>query len=349
MKDIYIGSASRSTREFRSSGTLTDLDALTVDIVTEAGDYLTTSAEGEFHDFDIILNKVSTGKYFTKITPDAAESTGIYLLYWTATYGVGAAAETFRVGPDVLYLHSEAATPTLSDNYFSLDALAKKYSKIFDLETSVRLLQIGHSVSRDIDSLLDERFNVPINTKSDGTYDQPLIDAAVALTIASVLGEKGYADEIEEWQERGEGIVESINLGRRRLSDEVTKDELGFGVPRPATANTSTNVDMEIHPDGLYNGDYHRVIIVKIDLAGAIGTATFKVSLNAGVTWEIEDVVTDEEWVAPGDCEGLTLRFFPRDDDATLALDDIWEIEAWPLRQPQAESLRGIRTKELRL
>ena len=348
MKDIYIGNASRLTREFRNAGALEDLTALTVDIVNEAGAYLETTAETEFHDLNIIANKVSTGKYFTKITPDATEKLGIYLLWWTATYGTGAAAETFRVGPDVLYLHSEAAIPSLVDNYLSLDALTKKYAKIFDLEVPARVLQIGHSVSRDIDSLLDERFNVPIKTKSDGTYDQPLIDAAVALTIASILDEKGHEDEADEWEERGNGIIESINLGRRRLSDEVTKDEIGFMAPRPATANASVNADLELYPAAQYGGNYHRIILVKIDLVGAIGTATFKVSLNAGLTWEVENVATSQEWVSPGGCEGLTLRFFPRDDDASLALDDVWEIEAWPLTQPVSTSLRTIRTQELR-
>jgi hypothetical protein len=350
MKDIYIGHVSHVSREFAKDGTLTDLDALTISIKNEAtGEYLVTTAEGTFRNLNILANKSATGKYFTKVTPDANESEGVYLLYWTATYGTGAAAKTFDAGPDVLYLHAEAAIPALADNYLSLDGVAKEYPDLFDLATPVRILQVGYIVSRDMDARFDERFNVPIRKKPDGTYDQPLIDAAVALAVARVLDNKGYPDEAERWQKRGDGTVEDINNGRRRLQEEMTRDEIGFGVPKPASSNTGSHVELELRPGAPYSDSYRRKYVVEIDGAGSIGAATFKISIDAGRTWIVTARATSEIWYSPEGGYGLTLRFFALSSTATLALGDSWTFDAVPTSTEVTASTRAIRTAELRL
>ena len=351
MHDIYIGSARRITREFLQNGATADLDALTIDIKDESGEWLVTTAEGTFHDLDIIANKSATGKYFTKITPDAAETVGVYLLYWTATYGEGDSAETFTEGPDVIFIHSEAALPDIADNYLSLDAIKDHYPALFDLDTPANILRQGANVSRDIDTMLDERFSVPIKKRTDGTYDPPLVDAAAFGTIASVLERMGHREESETWYERTEKMVDSINAGRRRLAEEITADEIGFGPPRPWASNQSTNTGLELFDEAVFTGDYHRKIIIKIDGAGALGTATYKVSLNAGNTWEVEAQSTyaDEQWLEPAGCEGLVFRFYQLATSAELKADDYWTIEAYPARMEPTVSKRGIRTRQLNL
>lgn len=350
MHDIYIGHTSHVAREFVKNGTLTDLDALTISIKHEAtGAYLTTTGQGEFHDLNILAQKSATGKYFAKITPDADETEGVYLLYWTATYGTGDAAKTFTVGPDVIYLHAEAAIPSLADNYLSLDGVAKEYPDLFDLSTPARILQVGYIVSRDIDARLDERFDVPLRKKSDGVYDQPLIDAAVALTIARVLDNNGYPDEAERWERRGSGIVDDILSGRRRLEEETTRDEIGFGVPKPASTNAGSNAELELRPGIAYSDSYRRKMIIQIDGAGAIGTATYKISIDAGRTWIETGQETKEIWVSPAGAYGLSFRFFALASSATLASGDKWTIDAVPEDTDVSVTPRGMRTAELRL
>jgi len=351
MHDIYIGSTSRVTREFLQNGAAADLDALTIDIKDESGEWLVTTAEGTFHDLNIIANKSSTGKYFTKVTPDAAESEGVYLLYWTATYGTGDAAETFTEGPDVIFIHDKAALPAIADNYLSLDAVKDHFPVLFDLDIPANILRQGANCSRDIDTMLDERFSVPIKKRTDGTYDPPLVDATAFATIASILERMGHRDEAEGWYERAEKMVESINVGRRRLSEELTTDEIGFGPPRPSTDNQSANIELEIFDEAVFSGDYHRKIIITIDGAGALGTATYKVSLNAGNTWEVESQPTyaDEQWLEPSGCEGLVFRFYQLATSANLEADDYWTIEAYPMRMEATVSKRGLRTRQLNL
>jgi hypothetical protein len=350
MDDLYIGTTTRKTREFRNAGTLEDLTALTVDIRRESdGSYLTTTAEGTFHDLNILANRVSTGKYFARITPDAAEGLGVYLLTWTATYGTGPGAETFTAGPDVLIIHAEADIPALADNYLSLDALTKFYPKLFDLGIPpARILRIGWLISRDIDSMLDERFDVPIQKREGGIYDQPLIDAAAALTVARILT-PNYPDEGSEWQDRGEKIVDGINGGRYRLDIEITKDEVGFSIPKPGASNTSVNVQLELDPDCAYSDIYRRKIILKIDSAGAIGVATVKISVDAGASWGETGKPTSEIWSYASIAFGLGFRFFRLAANENLALGDEWTINAVPMSTAPTVSKRAIRTAELQL
>jgi hypothetical protein len=350
MEDIYIGSTYRKQREFMNAGVLADLTALTVTIKQEAGGgYLTTTAEGEFHDKNILANKISTGKYFTRVTPDAAEATGVYLLYWTATYGTGGTAETFIAGPDVLCIHSEADIPALTDNYVSLDAISKEFSDLFNLEPPAHVLKTGWIVSRDIDAVLDERFDVPVKKNTSGVYDQPILDAAVWLTIERVLRKYGRGEQADEWGKRGSKVCDDLLEGRKRLSSEVTKDEVGFGPPHPAAANTSTNIELQIHHGAAYAGVYQRKIVIQIDGAGAVGTATFKYSLDAGNTWEETLIATSEEWISRGSAQGLVIRFMQLGTGAALVSGDSWTIEAYPADTPVATSKRGIRTAALNL
>jgi hypothetical protein len=351
MYDIYIGHASRIPRQFTNDAALADLDALTVTIKREAtGEYLTTTAQGEFHNLDVLANKIATGKYYVAITPDAAESLGVYLLYWIATYGTGGAAQVFEVGPDVIAIRADSEIPSLGDNYVSLDAVSKAYPALFDIEpVAARILQVGWLASRDVDALLNNRFSVPIRRRSDGTYDQALIDAAVAFTIARIIGPKGYHEEADRWGARAERIIESINSGRRRLEEEITAEELGFQRPQPAKTNTSISVELELMPGAEYGDVYRRTIIVQIDKAGVIGVATCKVSIDAGLTWAVAGLLTDSLWMVPSACYGLAFRFRPLASTASLALNDSWTFDAVPEETDTTKSAGGIRTAELEL
>lgn len=351
MYDLYIGHASRIERQFTNAGVLDDLDALTIDVKEEKGGaWLATTAESTFHNLNIIANRVSEGIFYAKITPDSTERLGVYLLYWTATYGTGAGAKTFIAGPDVLMIHDEADIPALSDNYVSLDAVSKAHPALFDIEPiASRILRVGYLASRDVDALLNNRFSAPIKRRSDGTYDQAIIDAATAITIARIIGPKGYREDADGWAARGEGIVDSINKGRRRLAEEITKAELGFQRPQPAASNTSPSVELELYDGNEYSDMYRRTMLIVIDKAGAIGLASCKVSIDAGLTWPIMNLLTNQLWMVPDACYGLTFRFRPLGSNAALALGDSWTIEAMPVETEPTKTTGGIRTGELQL
>jgi len=351
-RTLYQGQTQRVSREFRQNGTLTDVDALAATIKKAAdGSTMTTVAEGEFSSLDIVANKVSDGVFFAEITPTTANGTGVYLLYWEATYGTGDSAENFVEGPDVLVVEAAAPAQTYASNYLSLDAIVRHYKELFELISPAQMLSIGDSGSRDIDGRLDSRFAVPISKKEDGTYDQALIDAAAYFVIERVLRDKGYTDEADGWEERYFNQLEGINSGRFRLDEEITKDEIGFGKPKPYASNTSANMELELDPDCSYTGDHKRRLIIKVDTAGDVGTATVKVSTDAGNSWAATEQLTDEDegYIYPIDCYGLGFRFYRLGTSANLALNDYWTVDAIPEGTDETPTEGAIRTGELLL
>jgi hypothetical protein len=220
---------------------------------------------------------------------------------------------------------------------------------IFNLENPAHMLKRGWVVSRDIDAMLDERFDTPVQKNSSGVYDQPIIDAAVAFTIARALQSHGRGETADKWETRALKFVDDLLEGRRRLSVEVTRDEVGFGPPRSAATNASTNVELEVYDGCVYGDIYRRTFKIQIDAAGVIGTATFKYSRDAGGTWEETLQATDDEWIYPSMAYGLAFRFRPLGAPVNLALGDSWTIEAIPEFTQPSVSKRGIRTAELKL
>ena len=90
-------------------------------------------------------------------------------------------------------------------------------------------------------------------------------------------------------------------------------------------------------------------IIIAIDGAGAIDVATFKLSFDAGLTWAKTLQTTHDEWIVPDAGYGLAFRFRPLASTASLALNDQWTIEAYPLSTKVTKTKGGIRTAELEL
>lgn len=345
MKTIYRGYAQRLTRTFYKDNVVTDLDALTVTIKKEDGTTLITTGEGTFDELNILTQKVTTGIYFTKITPDAAEALGVYLVYWRATYGTGGAAETFLEGPDVIVIRAEDEIPSISDNYVSLDKAIELYPKIFDLRPPADVLRIGGQASRILDGELDGRFNVPLTKRRDsGAYDEILVETAALGAIAKILKEVGYKEEAESFKADYDAHVAGINNGRWRLWEEITADEIGFSSPRPATSNAGTSIELELSQEAYYTGVYHRLYVIQIDKAGDVGTATFKISHDGGKTWDLTDQATADTWIAPSGEEGMTFRFFRRGSSGNLAVADKWEVEAWPIETKQTTTRGNIQT-----
>ena len=349
METLYRGLTQRITRTFFQDNVATDIDALTVTIKKESDGSILTANSIEYDELDISSQKISTGKYYCKITPDADELTGVYVLYWRYTYGSGDSAET-DVAVDVLDIRAEDEVPVLSDNYISLDAIERRYSGIIKLAGGAgEALRIGEAASRILDSELDDRFNVPIRVRADTkAYDRVIIQATVAQAIADILRKKGYDERAEEFDLEYEKFKEGINTGRFRLYEEITKTEIGFSSPKETSGNQSTNIELELDENSGYTGDYHRIFKIEIDTAGAIGTATFKISSDAGNTFpETLQTTREDGYSYPDGMYGLGIRFLQRSTSATLALGDSWTIEALPAWKKTTKTKGSIRQGKL--
>lgn len=342
---FYRGILQRKTRTFLQDNVATDPDALTVTIKKESDGSILVANSITYSELDIIAQKISTGKFYCKVTPDSDEPVGLYVLYWRYTYGSGDSAET-NVVIDYFEIRAEDEVPVIVDNYVSLDALERRYPGIIKLGGGVgQILRRGEVASRILDSELDDRFDIPIRIRPDTkAYDQPLVSAAVAMAIADILHGLSYDERAEDFETEYERYKDGINNGRYRLYEEITKSELGFAIPKQDATNTGVNVELELDPNCQYTGDLHRIFIIQIDAAGDVGTATFKISNDAGNSWSLETQETRESGYSyPAGMYGLGFRFFRLGTSANLADGDKWTIGAYPTSLQITPTKKSIR------
>jgi hypothetical protein len=179
-----------------------------------------------------------------------------------------------------------------------------------------------------LDSMLDARFPIPLPESrlyhTTGQYDIDikrscalLVNNWFALRAKDFKSAEKFLKQVTN--EDGTGIVDLHNSGKRRFSFEVSPDELGHGNIEANSSNTGAGF-IEIR--GLFSGDTDEIWRVEMDLAGAVGTATFKYSRDKGSTWQKEDQATDNEWISLE--LGIQIRFFHR--SGMFALGDKWDI-----------------------
>ncbi len=346
METIYRGFTQRITRSLYVDNALTDPTALLLTIKSEASGEALVANSVTFNELDILANKISTGKYYAEITPDADEPTGLYLVYWRATYD----SETWIEGPYILEIRGEDEIPSTSNNYVSLDEIASVDSRILHLESPLNILREGERASRVLDSELDGRFEVPIRKRADTKkYDQVIIQAASLLTAARILSNKGYSDKSDDALDDYNTLRDGINKGKYRLWEEITEDEIGFSSPVSMLASASTGIEVEVNPLYPYTGDYHKLFVVEIQDGGDIETATWRLSGDGGKTWEESDIESSAAWYSPTNGDGLQIRFFRRGSSGTLTSGDKWEIEARAATDRVTPSSRSPRFERIEL
>jgi hypothetical protein len=212
------------------------------------------------------------------------------------------------------------------------------------------------------------RFSVlPIQKDDNGNYPQSVKDWNAYLLVYHKLLSRftGEQEEVPEtiqvygrFATRNAGIVKT---GGAIFHDEIDVGELGIGEP-VVSGNLGSNTlgtfynnwrgypygekgygYLESAPDRLtfgrsntskiYRGfsgyDYPRIWAVQIDLAGGVGTSTFKWSKNAGMSWEDTGVLTDEDWIYLE--ENVYVRWGP-DKTGThhFSLNDKWTFQTVP-------------------
>jgi len=180
-----------------------------------------------------------------------------------------------------------------------------------------------------LDSLLDPRFQRPLpesrNYHITDKYDIDIKRSCALITVASIVSRvAGDAKLAERLMGRvtntdQTGIIDLHNDRKRLFSWEISPDELGHFNIEAAAANTSAGF-LEIK--GLYGGAIDESWRIVIDTGGITGTATFKWSRDAGVTFEKTLVLTNDRWTTLG--LGLEVRFWDR--DGSFILNDFWDI-----------------------
>lgn len=179
-----------------------------------------------------------------------------------------------------------------------------------------------------LDSMLDARFPRPLPEArlyhTDSDYDIDIKKSCALITchlFASRAGDNKIAEKLmkQVTNTDNNGIIDLHNSRKRVFSFEVDAEHLGHGAIEADSSNTG---DGMIEIRGLFTGDTDEIWRVEMDLAGAVGTATFKYSRDKGSNWQKENQATDNEWINLE--SGISIRFFHR--SGTFDNGDKWDV-----------------------
>jgi len=166
-------------------------------------------------------------------------------------------------------------------------------------------------------------------------YPQTLIDANAAWSIHRKL-KAVHADEFVEGEPEwirafwntGMRKIEDIRKGKVVFESFTALGEIGIGMPTAGTSGSSIGTfhnNWEGFGSPFY-GDRRMSWQIKIDGAGPAGSATFKYSYDAGVSWADTGIIAGTEW------EPLSYGIYVRFEGAGTAfhVDDYWDFDAVP-------------------
>lgn len=176
-------------------------------------------------------------------------------------------------------------------------------------------------------------------------YPQSAVDANAAWAIYRKLKsvhapefDEGVPEWIQRFHWHGTQFLDDVRTGRTVFEAFTAIGELGIAVPSAAgtiegTPGTSTNSTGTFYNNwegygGPYIGAMRQTWRIAIDGAGPAGSATFKWSMDDGVSYSNEGVECGTAWTALAD--GIFVRFSGGDGTA-FAVDDYWRFETVPL------------------
>jgi len=179
-----------------------------------------------------------------------------------------------------------------------------------------------------VESYLDPAFNRPLpfakNSYNSAKYDYDLVRSCALITCALIRKANNPQDMIaqafekEVWDPINEsGILYEHLQGKRKFSFETSKDDFNGRLENITLDSTSTG---RIYLSGIGISEQHKIYRIKIDTAGAVETATFKISDDNGLTWYSTLIKTyyEPQYIS----KGLWIRF-----EGTFVVDDEWKIE----------------------
>lgn len=181
-----------------------------------------------------------------------------------------------------------------------------------------------------MDSMIDPKYPRPLpmakrNTSyEEADYDYDIRRSAALLTCYLIVKGRNPSDSLAEmlyqevWNpDEDSGILWEHIQGKRAFSFETTVDEFSGRMER---IDDNTDSGGRIYLCGKGNAIQHKILRLKIDTAGVVETATFKVSDDDGVSWYTTENSTWHEPIYLH--SGVWVRF-----EGTFTLDDEWRIE----------------------
>lgn len=200
-------------------------------------------------------------------------------------------------------------------------------------------------INEELDAI--QRFKtIPIGTQADGKYPASLIEWNSKLTIWNKLKArhgKEWEEEAPRWiqdfSDDCDTLRSDIIVGNVVFQDELSLAESGIAIPTYAGSYATQSGLASFHSNyqvGKYRGsDFERYFRIAIDgtvNGNDIGKATFKWSMDDGVSSEDTAVSTGTNWI--GLTNGLAVRW----EGTTLIgtqvqvdLGDAWRIRCVPM------------------
>lgn len=230
----------------------------------------------------------------------------------------------------------------LYDAYDRFDQILKVRQGTNDVGSMYfRTARVLNRVKQRIDAALRVAYPTPILPNAAGVYDEPLVEANVYLVLADLLRstladqEATGASWSDVFREQGTARLADLVARREVLSSVVSFQEVGVGSPVPAWENRGFAV---LHSDQTHTytpGDAQvRTFTVQIDGAGAVGTATFRWSLDGGRTWEQSGATTSDLRSGYVGLGWNVRLWWDKGADSTLTdcvVGDQWTIKAVPV------------------
>lgn len=259
------------------------------------------------------FSKHNTG-YFGVVFED-----GVELTVATSIATVQATASTFWYDStnDILYVHcSDDADP----DTHTITAMTDDWN---DLKTACR-----NDAMEEVESYLDPNFARPLpfakNSYNSAKYDGDLVRSTAMVAVRKIIEQRDPISTLIDvfWKrvyssEEPFGLLWEYKENKRAFSFETTKDDFNGRLENLTLDAASTG---RVYIAGLSTCEDHRIYRVKIDTAGVVETATFKISDDNGLTWYTESNTTYYNYCSLA--QGVWIRF-----EGTFVLDDEWKIE----------------------
>ena len=167
----------------------------------------------------------------------------------------------------------------------------------------------------------------------------PIKTASAALTCRNIVRRLFPGDPVQRTlekialnsnpaEEEEPGLINQILDGKIFIQDQISPAEVGnIGNIVEGSSNSGTGY-IRFAPGSRYSGSAHQRWRLKIDTAGAPGTATWKLSFDAGTNYDLTLQVTFNEdsndrriYLA----QGIYVVFW-----GTFTTDDQWDFDLFP-------------------
>lgn len=186
-----------------------------------------------------------------------------------------------------------------------------------------------NNAMEELESYLDPKYPRPLpfakNSYNSVKYDTDIVRCCAMITVrmliesvtptsplVDIFWKKVYSEEKESM-----GLLAQYKFSRRYFSFEPTKDDFSGRLENLVLDADSTG---RIYLHGKGQSAQHKLYKIKIDTAGAVETATYKISDDNGLTWysTLNTTYYEGRYLA----NGVWVRF-----EGTFVRDDEWLIE----------------------